>query len=344
MTLLAYRYALDPTPAQERALQSHAGAARVAHNWGLARVKANMDQRAAERTYGIQHDDLTPSLSWSLYGLRKAWNAAKDTGGAVVGRGVEGGVQHRPGRPRPRPEELDRLPQREAERAGRSGSPGSSPGARHHPSVRFTTGAIRCEPTARGAAPAGPDHGLPERADLGDARIMSATVRRERGRWHVAFTVEQDLTRPAPTRPGRRRRCRRRDQDTSRWSPAPARRSGAQPAPPGHRAAQVRAPVPGGVPQDRPGPAHRRAAVETGGATRPRPGSAAPRPGGRPAPGRPAQAHHPPRHHLRHGRGRRPQRGRDARQPPAGPAHRRRRVRRDPPPTHLQDRVERRPT
>ena len=79
MTLLAYRFALDPAPAQERALRSHAGAARVAFNWGLARVKAIMDQRAAEATYGITGDDLTPSISWSLYSLRKDWNAAKDT-------------------------------------------------------------------------------------------------------------------------------------------------------------------------------------------------------------------------------------------------------------------------
>jgi putative transposase len=35
----AYRFALDPTPAQERALRSHAGAARFAWNWGLARCK-----------------------------------------------------------------------------------------------------------------------------------------------------------------------------------------------------------------------------------------------------------------------------------------------------------------
>ena len=79
MTLLAYRFALDPTPAQERALRSHAGAARVAFNWGLARVKAVMDQRAAEATYGITGDDLTPAISWSLYSLRKDWNAAKGT-------------------------------------------------------------------------------------------------------------------------------------------------------------------------------------------------------------------------------------------------------------------------
>jgi putative transposase len=36
----AYRFALDPTPGQRRALASHCGAARVAYNWGLALVKA----------------------------------------------------------------------------------------------------------------------------------------------------------------------------------------------------------------------------------------------------------------------------------------------------------------
>jgi transposase len=77
VTLLAYRFALDPTPAQERALRSHAGAARVAFNWGLARVKANLVQREAEKSYGIAGDALTPSVSWSLYSLRKDWNAAK---------------------------------------------------------------------------------------------------------------------------------------------------------------------------------------------------------------------------------------------------------------------------
>lgn len=31
----AYRFALDPTPRQMRALASHVGAARFAFNWGL---------------------------------------------------------------------------------------------------------------------------------------------------------------------------------------------------------------------------------------------------------------------------------------------------------------------
>ena len=89
MTQLAYRFALDPTAAQERALASNAGAARVAFNWGLARVKANLGQREAEKSYGIAAEDLTPSVSWSLYSLRRDWNAAKDRsprGGASAPR------------------------------------------------------------------------------------------------------------------------------------------------------------------------------------------------------------------------------------------------------------------
>jgi Helix-turn-helix domain len=44
---------LDPTPRQHAALVRHCGAARVAFNWGLARVKANLAQREAERSYGF---------------------------------------------------------------------------------------------------------------------------------------------------------------------------------------------------------------------------------------------------------------------------------------------------
>jgi putative transposase len=78
VTLLAARFALDPNAAAERALRSHVGAARKAFNWGLARVKANLDQREAEMSYGITGDDLTPHVDWSFYGLRKAWNEAKN--------------------------------------------------------------------------------------------------------------------------------------------------------------------------------------------------------------------------------------------------------------------------
>lgn len=77
-TAQSYRFALDPSPAQERAFRSHAGGARMAHNTMLALVKAVMGQRAAERSYGIAGDGLTPALGWSLPGLRKEWNRRKD--------------------------------------------------------------------------------------------------------------------------------------------------------------------------------------------------------------------------------------------------------------------------
>jgi hypothetical protein len=43
----------------------------------LARIKANLSQRAAERSYEIPEDDLTPALNWSLYSMRKDWNQVK---------------------------------------------------------------------------------------------------------------------------------------------------------------------------------------------------------------------------------------------------------------------------
>ena len=73
----AYRFALDPNATQVAALASHAGASRKAFNWALGLVKAQMDQRAAEKTYGLTGDQLTPAVSWTLPSLRKAWNEAK---------------------------------------------------------------------------------------------------------------------------------------------------------------------------------------------------------------------------------------------------------------------------
>ncbi|OZG55465.1 transposase [Bifidobacterium tissieri] len=73
MMLEAVRVALDPTPTQERLLVAHAGAARFAFNAGLAHVKAMIDVRGKPE--------------WSLYALRRWWNANKDTL-AVDGSGV----------------------------------------------------------------------------------------------------------------------------------------------------------------------------------------------------------------------------------------------------------------
>lgn len=201
MTLLAYRFALDPTPAQVRALRSHAGAARVAFNWGLARVKANLSQREAEKSYGIADADLTPSISWSLYSLRKDWNAAKgavapwwgecskeafNTGLDQLARALKNWGDSRKGKRKGKPVGFPRFKSKRKAR----------------PSIRFTTGAIRCEPT-HAVLPRIGRVKLHESAGtrMDGARVMAVSVRFERGRWFAAFTVEQDITRPAPARP-----------------------------------------------------------------------------------------------------------------------------------------------
>jgi putative transposase len=190
VTLLAYRFALDPTPSQERALRSHAGAARKAFNWALARVRANLDQREAEVTYGIAEDDLTPYVDWSFYGLRKAWNQVKDvvapwwrenskeayaTGLRQVADGLKNWSASRRGR-----------------RKGRAmGFPGFRSRHKAKPSVRFTTGALRHE-DGHAVLPILGRIKLHETGRAVVGRILAATVRYERGRWFVAFTVERD--------------------------------------------------------------------------------------------------------------------------------------------------------
>jgi IS605 OrfB family transposase len=203
MTLLAYRFALDPTPAQARALASNAGAARVAFNWGLARVKANLRQREAEKSYGLAAGDLTPPLSWSLYSLRKDWNAAKDevapwwaecskeafnTGLDQLARALKNWGDSRRGKRKGKP----------------AGFPRFKSKRRARPSIRFTTGALRCEARHAVLPRIGrvklheSGRGLADLVAAGAARVLSVTVRFERGRWFASFTVETDISRPAP--------------------------------------------------------------------------------------------------------------------------------------------------
>jgi hypothetical protein len=76
--LRAYRYALDPTAVAADQMRSHCGAARFAFNHMLSVVKANLDQLAAERSYGIAEADLTVLLPRCLTGRRQ------DRGNAAV--------------------------------------------------------------------------------------------------------------------------------------------------------------------------------------------------------------------------------------------------------------------
>lgn len=74
----AVRFPADLSTNNLRLLVSYDGSRRVAYNWVLDVVKANLDQRAAEKSNGTPDADLTPVLSWSYYSLKKLWNSVKE--------------------------------------------------------------------------------------------------------------------------------------------------------------------------------------------------------------------------------------------------------------------------
>jgi putative transposase len=193
--LRAYRFALDPAPAQARALGSHCGAARKAFNEGLAQVKRCLAQRDAEVSYGVPDDQLT-GVPWTLPALRRWWNQVKDerapwwpdnskeaynSGLDALARGLKAFSDSRAGRRRGPKVAFPRFKSR---RRGRA-------------SCRFTTGAIRVEDRTHVVLPRigrikthEPVTALLGKVTAGDARILAATVSFDGRRWYCSFTVE----------------------------------------------------------------------------------------------------------------------------------------------------------
>ncbi len=206
--LQAYQFALDPTPAQDAEMRSHCGGQRYAFNWGLARVKANLDQRNAERSYDIPDDQLTPSVSWSAYSLRKDWNQDKDTVAPWWGENSK--EAYSSGLANLAVALGNWADSRAGKRNGRKVGFPRFKGKRSGLSCRFTTGAF-------GLADADRRHvklpriglvrthestrKLARHVERGTARIRSATVSHRRGRWFVSFSVEIERADPAPRRP-----------------------------------------------------------------------------------------------------------------------------------------------
>ncbi|WP_243123230.1 IS607 family element RNA-guided endonuclease TnpB [Thermaerobacter sp. FW80] len=198
--LQAYRFALDATPRQERALASHVGARRFAFNWGLALVKERLEARA-------RGEDV--EVPWTLAALRREWNRQKhlvapwwrENSKEAYSSGLDG---------------LARALQnwsksRQGERKGRRvGFPRFRKKGRGRESVRFTTGAIRVDDKSHVVLPRigrvkthEPTTALRRRVEAGTARILSATVSREGGRWFVSFTCEVERPPGRPRFPGR---------------------------------------------------------------------------------------------------------------------------------------------
>ncbi len=175
----AYRFALDATTAQEQALRSHAGAARFAWNWGLA--KCNERYNAERRWYSAAE-------------LHKLWNVEKRTDPALAWwtenskcvyqeafRNLERALQ-------------DFMKSKKGDRKGHAvGFPKFKKRGKCRDSFRFSTGVIRCA----GATVTLPRLGtikthestrqLADQLEFGTARILSATVSRTAQRWFVSL-------------------------------------------------------------------------------------------------------------------------------------------------------------
>jgi putative transposase len=198
----AYRFALDPTPRQRGGLASHTGASRFAFNWGLALVKERLDRRNTGQEVQVP---------WSLFELRREWNRAK---GAVAPWWAANSKEaYTSG--------LDGLARaltnwqeaKQGRRAGaKMGFPRRKRKGRSRDACRFTTGVIRLEPDRHHVTL--PRLGrlrthestrkLARRIEQGTARILSATISRQAGRWYVSFTCEVKRAVYGPRRPAAR--------------------------------------------------------------------------------------------------------------------------------------------
>ncbi len=197
----AFLFALGPTPNQEQAFRSHCGAQRFAYNFGVELAGKIRAQRAAEYSYGLRGAQLTPL---SAYDLRRAWNAAKhevapwwaenskeaySSGLANAATAFKNYGDSWNGRRRGPTIRPPRFKGRRARLRCRftTGAFGLTADRRHVKLPRI--GAVRtCESTRK----------LARRVEAGTARILSATLSHQRGRWHVSLSVELPDPQPVP--------------------------------------------------------------------------------------------------------------------------------------------------
>ncbi|MBP0456003.1 IS607 family element RNA-guided endonuclease TnpB [Streptomyces montanisoli] len=205
----AYRYALDPNARQEAALGSHCGAARAAYNWAVGWVEASWWQRRAEETYGTPEKELTAWRPWSLPTLRKRFNEAKHTDPRFAAWWEENSKEaYNTGLANASAAFDNYAKSKNGKRRGkRVGPPRFKSKRKARLACRFTTGTIRVDVDGRHITlprlgrirTHEPTCDLLTHVQAGTARILSATVRHERGRWFASFQVEvkRDLERVA---------------------------------------------------------------------------------------------------------------------------------------------------
>ncbi len=190
----AYRFALDPTPAQERMLRSHAGAARFAWNWGLAKCR---ERYAAERKW------------YSAVDLHKLWNAEKKADPDLAWWAENSKCVYQEAF-----RNLDRALRDyvKSKKGGRKGRRVGFPRLKKRGKCRDSfrlTGVIGCGrgsvtlPRLGAVRTHEPVLKLARKLEDGTARVLSATVSRTAQRWFVSFTVEVEREEPGRhARPG----------------------------------------------------------------------------------------------------------------------------------------------
>ncbi|WP_194814049.1 RNA-guided endonuclease TnpB family protein [Nocardia sp. XZ_19_385] len=235
---MAFRYCLDPTVEQRKSMSRHAGAARFAYNHSLATVKAALDARKIDPTARVpwtRFDLINEFNNWKrsaeagrVFIVDPAGTAAVVAVGLVwrhevsaqvfeeaavdLGRGLAGWSDARTGK-----------------RAGRAvGFPQFKKKAVSAPSFRFRNKHV---PAKRPPIRVG-DRGIPRSIRLPGigrirvrentrslrrllrkdrARILSATVSEQGGRWWVSLACESSDLHPA------RRHPVRDDSDNTGW-------------------------------------------------------------------------------------------------------------------------------
>ena len=197
--LEAVKVALDPTPRQERLLESHAGAARFAYNAGLAHVKAMLERQEKPE--------------WSYYALRRWWNANKDALAVSMETGKPWWPENSKESYNSGLESLaDALrnfsKSRKGQRKGRRmGFPRFKSKDRAVPGFAYTTGSfglIDHDPYALRLPRIGRVHCMEDVSRrVNGARVLRMSVSKRGGRWQASLTVERaDLPIPSPPKGG----------------------------------------------------------------------------------------------------------------------------------------------
>ena len=203
-TVTAAKFEVEwPAEAQRAGLvRSHFGARRKAFNWGLAKVKADLDAKAVDSGH--------ESVGWDLGSLRWAWNRAKDkvapwwaenskeaysSGLADLARALDSWSASKNG----------------TRRGRRMGFPRFKSARRDAGRVRFTTGTMRVEPDRRtitvpvigGLRSKENTRRVQRHVATGRARILNMTLSQRWGRLFISisYALRTPATEPTVAQP-----------------------------------------------------------------------------------------------------------------------------------------------